>query len=146
MIALYALISETERPVLTPADVESVTGISGSTERYEGIEAQKDLVDYEYGGGIRLTVAYFDYATHLGLYIEDEGVFRNASIAVPDISALDLNSTYEDYVRVIGAKGVLIGAVGSHDLTFMWVNSKGHKLEATFYTSSGRILSSYNYW
>jgi hypothetical protein len=146
IVALHTLMIAREQPVLTPDDVESVVGFAGSTKRYEGIETQKDLVDYDYGNGIRLTVAYFESATHMSLYIDDERVFRDTGIASPDISSLDLDSTYEDYVRVIGEKGVLIGAVGSYDRTYLWVNSEGHKLEATFYTSSGLVLSSYNYW
>ena len=144
--ALHALMSERGQPVLEPADVESITGIRGSASRYEGVETQKDLADYEYSDGIRLTAAFFENVTYFFLYIHDERVFRDASIIAPDISVLGLGSTYEDYVRVIGAKGVLTGIVGSHDLTFTWVNSEGHKLEAVFYASSGCVLSSYNYW
>ena len=146
MLALHSLMSSRDHPILAPDEVESVIGIVGSTARYECIDAQKDLVDYEYDDGIRLTVAYFDRASHLRLYIDNDRLFSDENIISPDLSTLDLGSDYEDYVRVIGEKGVLIGVSGPHDLTFMWVNSEGHKLEATFEATSGLILTSYNYW
>ena len=146
VLALHTLMLDRVQPILTPEEVESVTGIKGSAARYEGIEAQKDLVDYGYDDGIRLTVAYFDRGTHLRLYVDNDRVFKDVNIISPDLSALDLGSTYEDYVRVIGEKGVLVGVSGPHDLTFMWVNSEGHKLEATFDATSGFILTSYHYW